>query len=140
MSVRKYIFDHLLTSLSIVGTKSRFPVRRVFCIGKNYEDHVKEMGGAVKDYKVDQGFPVLFTKPADALIDCSGPKPIVPLPRHSKTVHWEAELVVALDKGGSNIDTNDAFDHVFGFGVGIDMTARGIYNILIRLKWMRYIN
>jgi fumarylpyruvate hydrolase len=130
-ATKKYLFERALTSLSIWGRADnvRFPVRRVFCIGKNYEDHVKEMGGTLQSQP-----PVLFTKPDDAIIDVSlhssSKEIVIPLPSHSKNVHWEAEFVVALSKGGRNIDPKNANDHIFGYGVGIDMTARDVQDEL----------
>lgn len=93
-------------SLPVLGTDARFPVRRVYCVGQNYADHVKEMGGD------DRNPPFFFAKPADA-IDLSGE---FPYPPASQDVHHEVELLVALGPGGS----------VFGYGVALDMTRRDL--------------
>lgn len=93
-----------------------FPVRRIFCVGKNYADHVKEMGG---DAKSDP--PVFFTKPADAIVE-SGSS--IPFPLATDNFHYEGELVVALKSGGVHIAREDAQKHIFGYAAGCDLTRR----------------
>lgn len=93
-----------------------FPVRRIFCVGKNYADHVKEMGG---DAQADP--PVFFTKPADAIVE-SGSS--IPFPLATDNLHYEGELVVALKSGGVHIAREDAQKHIFGYAAGCDLTRR----------------
>jgi fumarylpyruvate hydrolase len=119
----KYLFAPKITGLSVVGTTDMFPVRRVLCVGKNYADHVAEMGG---DAKKDP--PLFFSKPADALVDCHRTKS-VKYPPHSKRISWEAELVVAIGKSGFKIDQSSAFSYIFGFAVGVDITARDLQEV-----------
>ncbi|MFD2265303.1 fumarylacetoacetate hydrolase family protein [Lacibacterium aquatile] len=101
-----------------VAGGGEFPVRRIFCIGRNYAEHVKEMGG---DPKKDA--PIFFTKPADAII-LDGT--VMAYPQATTNLHHEIELVVAISKGGKNIATDDALAHVYGYAVGIDMTRRDL--------------
>lgn len=100
-----------------VTTGGLFPVRRIFCVGRNYADHVKEMGGDPK--KSD---PVFFTKPGDAV----HPGGDMPFPPATSDLHYEGELVVALKSGGRNIDAASALDHVFGYAAGCDLTRRDL--------------
>lgn len=116
----KYLFAPKIASLTVMGIEERFPVRRVLCVGKNYADHVAEMGG---DAKKDP--PLFFSKPADAIVDCHVTKS-VKYPPHSSRINWEAELVVAIGKAGTKIAHADAFSHIFGFAVGVDITARDL--------------
>jgi len=116
----KYIFPTRIPTLSIRGIEAKFPVRRVLCIGKNYEDHVKEMGGSV-----EKDEPLWFTKPADAVVDTTVTKSIK-YPPHSKNIHWEGELVVAISKPGQFIDKANAMKHIYGYAVGCDITARDL--------------
>jgi fumarylpyruvate hydrolase len=92
-----------------------FPVRRIFCIGKNYADHVKEMGG---DAKSDP--PVFFTKPADAVVAGD----VVAFPQATQNLHYEGELVVALKAGGRDVDAARAAEMIFGYAAGCDLTRR----------------
>ncbi|MBI1364868.1 MAG: GAF domain-containing protein [Alphaproteobacteria bacterium] len=95
-----------------------FPVRRIFCIGRNFADHVREMGGDPKAQP-----PVFFTKPADALVPSGA---TISYPLATKNLHYEGELVVALADGGSNIDVTEAERLVFGFAAGCDLTRRDL--------------
>lgn len=95
----------------------RFPVRRVFCVGKNYADHVREMGGDPARQE-----PVFFTKPADAI--CPGGD--IPFPLATGNLHYEAELVVALRGGGATLAPADAVDAIYGYAVGCDLTRRDL--------------
>ena len=105
------------SSLAVQGTSDRFPVRRVFCVGRNYEAHVLEMGNDMRDP------PFFFTKPADAVCDtpCT-----VPYPPLTEDFQFEAELVIAIGKGGANIDEADVMDHIWGASAGIDLTRRDL--------------
>jgi len=105
-------------SVAIVNSKARFPVRRIFCVGKNYADHVREMGG---DPKSDP--PFFFSKPVDALVADGA---IIPYPQMTQDFHHEAELVVAIGKGGIEIAEADAMDHVWGYSTGNDLTRRDL--------------
>lgn len=104
-------------SVAIAGSNERFPVRRVFCVGRNYAAHVREMGNDEREP------PFFFTKPADAVIDDCGPVPYPPL---TKNLHHEVELVVAIGEGGANIAADAALAHVWGYGVGVDLTRRDL--------------
>ncbi|SMX29080.1 Fumarylpyruvate hydrolase [Pelagimonas phthalicica] len=104
-------------ALPILGRETVFPVRRIFCVGRNYAAHAREMG---KD--PDREPPFFFTKPADAIIT-PGPVPYPPL---TQDLHYEAELVVCLGQGGRNIAQAAALDHVFGYAVGNDLTRRDL--------------
>ena len=103
-------------SIAVAGESARFPVRRIFCVGRNYADHVREMGG---DPNRDP--PVFFTKPADAVVE-QGVK--IAYAAETADLHYEIELVIAIGKGGRNIEAADALAHVYGYAVGIDMTRR----------------
>ncbi len=112
-----YVIDPPLVPVVPVHGGGRFPVRRIFCIGKNYADHVKEMGG---DARSDA--PVFFTKPADAVV--SGDD-VVAFPQATENLHYEGELVVALKTGGRDIETaGAAAEMIFGYAAGCDLTRR----------------
>ena len=97
--------DHI--SLPISGSNIRFPVRQIYCVGKNYADHVREMGG-----DVERSEPVFFTKAAETIVQSGGS---IPYPPNTENLHYEVELVVAIGPDG-----------IFGYGVGLDMTRRDI--------------
>lgn len=99
---------------AVLGDSRRFPIRRIFCVGRNYADHVKEMGG-------EKGEPVFFTKPADAAV-ASGAA--IPYALNTADLHYEIELVLAIGVGGANIAEAAALDHVFGYAAGCDLTRR----------------
>ena len=105
------------------GTGDLFPVRRIFCVGRNYAAHAREMG-----HDPDREPPFFFTKPADAIVICMDPKnpTKIPYPPATKNLHHEMELVVAMKSGGANIAVEKALDHVFGYAVGLDMTRRDL--------------
>jgi fumarylpyruvate hydrolase len=107
-------------SVAIAGSSRRFPLRRIFCVGRNYAAHAREMG---KD--PDREKPFFFTKPADAVADSGATIPYPPL---TKNLHHEIELVVAIGKAGADITPDDALGHVWGYGVGIDLTRRDLQN------------
>jgi fumarylpyruvate hydrolase len=103
-------------SLAIFGSSARFPIRRVFCVGRNYATHAREMGS-----DPDREPPFFFTKPADAVVPAEG---AIPYPPATKDLHHEIELVVALRAGGADIPADEALSKVWGYGVGIDLTRR----------------
>jgi fumarylpyruvate hydrolase len=105
-----------VASVAVAGTAERFPIRRVFCVGRNYAAHAREMGN-----DPDREPPFFFSKPADAVVPASG---TVPYPTATADLHHEVELVVALGGGGDNIDPARALDLVWGYGVGLDLTRR----------------
>ena len=109
-----------LQTLTVAGRGERFPVNRIFCVGRNYAAHAREMG---KD--PDRDPPFFFMKPANAAIDAAQPA-AVPYPRKTANYHHEIELVVAIGKGGSDIAAGDALQHVYGYAVGLDMTRRDL--------------
>jgi fumarylpyruvate hydrolase len=114
-----YIIDApAIPSLPVIGSDQRFPIRRVFCIGRNYADHAKEMGATV-----DKGTPMFFCKPADAVVSDGAD---VPYPTATEDLHHEVEMVVALAHGGSNIAAEHAAELIFGYGVGLDLTRRDL--------------
>src|ERR1700681_3820254 len=102
-----------ITTVPVVGGGA-FPVRRIYCVGRNYAAHAREMG-----HNPDREPPFFFMKPADAIVP---PGSVVPYPPQTKNYHYEIEMVVALGKGGRDIPVTSALDHVFGYGVGLDMT------------------
>lgn len=104
-------------SVAIAGEAERFPVRRIFCVGRNYADHAREMG-----HDPDAEPPFFFTKPADAAV----PGGALPFPARTDDLHHEVELVVALGGGGANIDRAEALGLVFGSAVGLDLTRRDL--------------
>jgi len=114
-----YIFNPAEpASVAIAGQEARFPVRRIFCVGRNYAAHAREMG---KD--PDRDPPFFFTKPADAVVE---DKATVPYPPQTENFHYEAELVVAIGTGGANIAEEDALSHIYGYAVGNDLTRRDL--------------
>ena len=110
-------------SVPVVGTEAQFPVHRIYCVGRNYEEHAKEMGFTGREP------PFFFMKPADAIV-VAPPGATTPLPYPSLTtnLHHEIELVVAIGKGGKNIAAVDALSHIYGYAVGLDMTRRDLQN------------
>jgi fumarylpyruvate hydrolase len=104
--------------LPVTGSSLGFPVRRVYCVGRNYVAHIREMGG---DEARDP--PVFFQKPADSIVHDGA---TIPYPSLSKNYHHELELVVALKSGGRDIPADKALDHVYGYGIGLDMTRRDL--------------
>src|SRR6266540_276295 len=104
-------------AIAVAGTDKTFPVRRIWCVGRNYEEHIREMGQDVRDP------PFFFAKPADAIVPDGASVPYPPL---TKDMHHEVELVVALKSGGRNIPLSKALDCIYGYGVGIDLTRRDL--------------
>jgi fumarylpyruvate hydrolase len=114
-----YVFSPpSVTALPVRGSESRFPVRRVYCVGRNYAEHAIEMGG-----DPNKEPPFFFQKNPDNLV---ADKSEFRYPSATKDVHHEIELVVFLSKGGENIPVDKALDHVFGYAVGLDMTRRDL--------------
>lgn len=119
MSSDAYVFEPpKQSSLAVKGSDARFPIRRIFCVGRNYEAHAIEMG---KDPTREA--PFFFTKPADAALDtpCT-----IAYPKLTENLHYEIELIIAIGKGGDNIAEDDVMDHVWGASVGIDLTRRDL--------------
>jgi fumarylpyruvate hydrolase len=114
-----YVFEPPpIPNLGISGEADRFPVHRIYCVGRNYAEHAREMGG-----DPTREPPFFFMKPADTLLPSGAD---FPYPTKSSDVHHEIELVAALKSGGNNINEADALSHVFGYGVGLDMTRRDL--------------
>ena len=108
-------------SVPVVGKAERFPVHRIYCVGRNYEEHAKEMGFTGREP------PFFFLKPNDSLVLVNpGETGSMPYPPLTKNLHHEIELVVAIGKGGKNIKATDAFNHIYGYAVGLDMTRRDL--------------
>lgn len=108
-------------AISVVGSDALFPVHRIYCVGQNYAEHAKEMGATGREA------PFFFMKPADAALPvASGTTGEFPFPGMTQNLHHEVELVVAIGKGGRNIDASAAQEHVFGYAVGLDMTRRDL--------------
>jgi len=105
-------------SLPIIGSDQRFPIRRVFCIGRNYAEHAREMGASV-----DTAAPMFFCKPADAVVSDGAD---VPYPQATSDLHHEVEMVVALGAGGHDLSPEQAAALVWGYGVGLDLTRRDL--------------
>ncbi|EEB83531.1 fumarylacetoacetate hydrolase family protein [Roseobacter sp. GAI101] len=105
-------------SVAIAGSTDRIPVRRIFCVGRNYAAHAIEMG---KD--PDRDPPFFFTKPADAMVEDGQ---TIPYPPETENFHYEAELIAVISTGGRNIAQADALDHVWGYAVGNDLTRRDL--------------
>jgi fumarylpyruvate hydrolase len=112
------LFELPQTTVPIAGSRQRFPVRRIYCIGRNYEKHVAEMG-----YDVKRSKPFYFSKPADAIVQ-SGES--VAYPSRTEDFHHEIELVVAIGRAGRDVSVADALDCVFGYAVGVDLTRRDL--------------
>ena len=106
-----------IPSLPVLGSNARYPVRRIFCVGRNYVEHQKEMGGDGRE------LPFFFTKSAHALVPEGGD---VHYPLKSSNYHWETEMVAVIGKGGTRIPQEKANEHIFGYGVGLDMTRRDL--------------
>lgn len=117
-----YVFAPPATvSLPVVGSGDRFPVNRVYCVGRNYEEHAKEMGFTGREP------PFFFLKPADAVVPVEAEQTAtIAYPTLTKNFHHEIELVVAIGIGGKNIAAADAAKHIYGYAVGLDMTRRDL--------------
>jgi len=110
-------------SVPVLGHADRFPVHRIYCVGRNYEEHAKEMGFTGREP------PFFFLKPTDSLVVVeSSQTGQMPYPSLTQNLHHEIELVVAIGKGGRNILAADAAQHIYGYAVGLDMTRRDLQN------------
>jgi fumarylpyruvate hydrolase len=107
-----------VVSLAVEGTNARFPVNRIFCVGRNYAEHAREMG-----HDPNKEPPFFFMKPASAIVTDGAD---FPYPSATKDVHHEMEMVVAIGTGGADIPSSRALDHIYGYGVGLDMTRRDL--------------
>jgi fumarylpyruvate hydrolase len=110
-------------AVPVHGSEQLFAVHRIYCVGRNYAEHAKEMGATGREA------PFFFMKPADAVLS-AGPDGLarMPYPSLTRNLHHEVELVVAIGKGGKNIAAADAHQHIYGFAVGLDMTRRDLQN------------
>lgn len=116
-----YLFEPaVVRALPIVGASARFPIHRIYCVGRNYAAHAREMG---RD--PDREPPFFFMKPAAALV-VADPKVEIPYPPMTKNFHYEVELVAAIGRGGRDIPVETALEHVYGYAVGLDMTRRDL--------------
>lgn len=114
-----YLFDPApQPTIAVEGSDKRIPVRRIFCVGRNYAAHAREMG---KD--PDRDPPFFFTKPSDAVVDTGE---VVTYPPETGNFHYEAELVAVIGKGGRNISEKNSLSHVWGYAVGNDLTRRDL--------------
>ena len=118
----RYVFPPApVPSVPVAGSGDRFPVHRIYCVGRNYEEHAREMGFTGREP------PFFFMKPADAIVVVNaGETGQLPYPRLTANLHHEIELVVAIGKGGKNIPAADALSHIYGYAVGLDMTRRDL--------------
>ncbi|MGH8817624.1 MAG: fumarylacetoacetate hydrolase family protein [Achromobacter pestifer] len=109
-------------AVPIAGSQDSFPVRRVYCVGRNYAAHAREMG-----FDPDREPPFFFCKPADAVVPVAQGQTLdLPYPPETANLHYEIELVAAIGKGGANIPVDQALQHVWGYAVGLDMTRRDL--------------
>jgi fumarylpyruvate hydrolase len=120
----EFVFTpHPVVSIPVVGQAARFPVHRIYCVGRNYEEHAKEMGFTGREP------PFFFMKPADAVVVVdAGATGRMDYPTLTKNLHHEIELVAAIGTGGRNIAAADAMKHIYGYAVGLDMTRRDLQN------------
>ncbi|NGM87887.1 fumarylacetoacetate hydrolase family protein [Parapusillimonas sp. SGNA-6] len=110
-----------VAAIPVAGSDALFPVRRVYCVGRNYAEHAKEMGFTGRED------PFFFNKPADALLNVAdGQVGVLPYPPKTSNLHYEIELVVALDKGGRDLTPEQAAACVWGYAIGLDMTRRDL--------------
>ena len=110
-------------SVPVIGCADRFPVHRIYCVGRNYAEHAKEMGFTGREA------PFFFMKPADAVLPAENGGTVgMPYPTLTSNLHHEIELVVAIGKGGKNIAAAQAMEHIWGYAVGLDMTRRDLQN------------
>lgn len=112
-----------LTTLS-VQDGGRFPVRRIYCVGRNYWDHGVEMGG-----DPSREPPFFFHKPTDAAVDCSSGAMTVPFPSQTDNLAWEGELVMAVGKEGRNVSKGEAASFIWGYAAGVDLTRRDLQDL-----------
>ena len=112
-----------VVGVPVLDSPALFPVHRIYCVGRNYEEHAKEMGHSGREA------PFFFMKPADAVLYAApGATAHMPYPSLTANLHHEIELVVAIGTGGRHIAAADAHQHIFGYAVGLDMTRRDLQN------------
>jgi fumarylpyruvate hydrolase len=117
----QFVFPPQTAVVPVFGSDSLFPVHRIYCVGRNYVEHAKEMGATGREA------PFFFMKPADAVLPVPhGTTGEMPFPGMTNDLHHEIELVVAIGKGGENIAAANAMEHVWGYAVGLDMTRRDL--------------
>ncbi len=116
-SKAKFVFKPIIRGMAIADSEQLFPVGKVYCVGKNYADHAKEMGG-----NIDKNQPFFFSKPPQAITQLAN----IPFPTQTNELHHEVELVVFLKSECSNISPSQASQHIFGYAVGVDLTKRDI--------------
>lgn len=109
------------TLIPVMGSEAKFPVRRIYCVGRNYAEHAREMGS-----DPNREPPFFFSKPRDAVVPGGGP---IPFPPATSNLQHEVELVVAIGKGGHDIPEADALAHVYGYATGIDFTRRDLQTL-----------
>lgn len=128
MTIQQHVFEtQPVVTIPVTGSDKLFPVRRIYCIGRNYVAHVEEMGG-----QADRDPPLFFQKPTDAVV-LTGAQ--IPYPPKTTNYHHEVELVLAIGRGGRNISESEAMQHVWGYGVGLDMTRRDLQGGSSGLPW-----
>jgi fumarylpyruvate hydrolase len=122
-SLMSYVIEPpVQAAVPVAGSDATFPVRRIYCVGRNYAAHAREMG-----HDPDREPPFFFCKPADAVVYVApGTEGQFPYPTKSNDVHFEIELVVAISKGGRDIPEAEALEHVYGYALGLDMTRRDL--------------
>ena len=116
----KFLFPPRVKGIKIVDSEALFPVGKIYCIGKNYADHAKEMGGAV-----DRDQPFFFSKPPQAITQSN----TISFPTQTNNLHHEVELVVFIGAECSDVKKEDAHESIFGYGVGVDLTKRDLQDI-----------
>ena len=129
MSTMNYVVTPCpVVSVPVLGTEARFPVHRIYCVGRNYAEHAQEMGHSGREA------PFFFMKPADAVLVCPPGKTVdLPYPSLTSNLHHEVELVVAIGTGGKDIPVDQALQHIFGYAVGLDMTRRDLQGEMKKL-------
>jgi len=115
----EFIFPPTIRGMKVKDEKALFPIGKIYCVGKNYAAHAKEMGS-----EVDEKEPFFFSKPPQALTQLRE----IPYPAKTNNLHHEVELVVFLHKGGTNIPKEQVEDLIFGYAVGVDLTKRDLQN------------
>ena len=113
----QFVFKPIIRGITISDSEELFPVGKVYCVGKNYADHAKEMGG-----EIDKDQPFFFSKPPQAITQAK----TIPFPSQTKNLHHEVELVVFLKSSCANILPSEASQHIFGYAVGVDLTKRDL--------------
>ncbi|OCX61594.1 fumarylacetoacetate hydrolase [Thioclava sp. SK-1] len=125
--MQRYVFDPPVTpALPIAGQDTLFPIRRIYCVGRNFADHAREMG-----HDPDREPPFFFSKPADA-VSAAGQD--MPYPPQTEDLHYEGELVVALGAGGRDLNIDEAQTCIFGYAIGNDLTRRDMQSVAKSLK------